>query len=417
MEMIGKNCGLRFLRKIIHSPSTYQFLSLILRFINSKENQAYRVWVRFLLSTLREAYGRKRPVVWTNSFLPSEFIYGLGAIPILPEILSALVSHLGWSERFLSRAETQVSTDLCSFYRCAMGLALENFLPPPDLILSSSHLCDGANKFFNYLSEFYKCPHLLLDPPYSDQPRSHPYMEDQIKDFLNRASQILSLPLKEDRFCLVLNRSNKARQWLVKINQLRQTIPSPFPGSEGLSYLSGMTFYSMGSIWSLHFFSLLHKEIEKRVTSQKGYLPKERHRLLWLHHVRPYYKNEIFDILSSREISVSFEEANYLYWPALDPSNPWKSLADKILSNVWAGPIERRMKAIEEMIRTYCIDGVIHFSHWGCRQSSGGAAMLGDWLKEKGIPYLILFGDCVDSNNYSPGQTRTRLEAFIEMMG
>lgn len=415
--MVERGLGLKFLRKLVHLPFTYQFLLSILPLLHSKENQAYKIWVKFLLSIYQEAYSRKKPVVWINSFLPSEIIYGLDAIPVLPEIISALVTYLGWGERFLSKADIRISTDLCSFYRCALGLALENFLPRPDLIFSSSQLCDGANKFFNYLSQIYECPHLLLDPPYSDHPCSHRYMEEQTEGLLKKASIILSLPLKEDRFSLVLHRSNQARQWLVKINKLRQSIPSPFPGSEGLSYLSGMTFYSMGSIWALRFFPLLYKEIEKKVVSKKGYLPKEKYRLLWLHHVRPYYKNEIFDILSSKGAAVSFEEANYLYWPFHDPSKPWRSLAKKMLSNVWAGPIEKRMKAIEEMIMVYSINGVIHFSHWGCRQSCGGAAMIGDWLKQKGIPYLILSGDCVDQNNYFPGQTRTRLEAFIEMMG
>ncbi len=414
--MVDKGFRIKVLRKFVHLPYTYQFLLPILVFLHSKENPAYRIWVRFLLNTFREAYAHRKPVVWANSFLPSEIHYGLDVIPVLPEIISALVTYLGWSERPISKADTRISTDLCTFYRCALGLALENFLPRPDLLLSSSQLCDGANKFFSTMGQLYQCPHLLLDPPYSNHPRSHRYMEEQIEDLLKQASQILSLPFKKDRFSLVLNRSNQARQWIDKINQLRQSIPSPFPGSEGLSYLSGMNFYSVGSIWSIPFFSLLHQEIEKKVSSKKGYLPKEKYRLLWLHHVRPYYKNEIFNILSSKDAAVSFEEANYLYWPFHDSSQPWKSLAEKILSNVWAGPIERRMKAIDEMIRSYSIHGVIHFSHWGCRQSCGGAAIIGDYLKQKGIPYLTLPGDCADPNNYSPGQTRTRLEAFIEMM-
>lgn len=415
--MVNKGLGERYLRKLIHLPATYRFLLPILWLLHLKESPAYRIWVKFLLNTFLEAYAHKKPVIWINSFFPSEIIYGLGGIPVLPEIISALVTYLGWSERFILKADTQVSTDLCSFYRCTLGLVLENYLPRPDLILSSSQLCDGANKFFNYLSQIYQCPHFLLDPPYSNHPHNHRYMEEQIENLVRQSSSALSLPLSKERFSTVLNRSNQTRRWIVKINQLRESIPSPFPGSEGLSYLSGMNFYSMGSMWALHFFPFLHMEIKKKVSLKRGYLSRENHRLLWLHHVRPYYKNEIFQILSSRGVAISFEEANYLYWSPLDASHPWKGLADKILSNIWAGPIERRIKAIEEMITTYSIEGVIHFSHWGCRQSSGGAPIIGDWLKQKGIPYLILFGDCADPNNYSPGQTRTRLEAFIEMMG
>ena len=178
-----------------------------------------------------------------------------------------------------------------------------------------------------------------------------------------------------------------------------------------------MSFYSLGSRWGVDFFKSLYHHLQDRIAKGQGYLPREKFRLLWLHHIRPYYKNEIFEILEERGAAVSFEEANYLYWPTLDFSHPWEALAAKILSNVWAGPLERRIAAIWKMVKEYRIDGVIHFSHWGCRQSCGGAGVIGDWLKERGIPYIVLPGDGADADNYSPGQTRTRLEALVEMLG
>jgi benzoyl-CoA reductase/2-hydroxyglutaryl-CoA dehydratase subunit BcrC/BadD/HgdB len=43
--------------------------------------------------------------------------------------------------------------------------------------------------------------------------------------------------------------------------------------------------------------------------------------------------------------------------------------------------------------------------------------MVRDAMRERGIPTLVLDGDGADVRNYSEGQTRTRLEAFIEMLG
>ena len=43
--------------------------------------------------------------------------------------------------------------------------------------------------------------------------------------------------------------------------------------------------------------------------------------------------------------------------------------------------------------------------------------MVRDAMRERGIPVLVLDGDGADVRNYSEGQTRTRLEAFIEMLG
>lgn len=99
-----------------------------------------------------------------------------------------------------------------------------------------------------------------------------------------------------------------------------------------------------------------------------------------------------------------------------DPARPLESLAEKILSNIWTGPLERRIEAVENMVKDYHIDEVVHFSHWGCRQSCGGASVIGDRLKQKGIPYMILYGDGADPDNYSPAQTRTRLQAMMEML-
>ncbi len=68
------------------------------------------------------------------------------------------------------------------------------------------------------------------------------------------------------------------------------------------------------------------------------------------------------------------------------------------------------------MASDYKIDGVILYSHWGCRQSNGGARIIKDKLNKYNIPTLVLDGDCVDKNNASQGQVRTRIQGFIEIL-
>ena len=357
---------IKLIRRLVRSPLTYRSLRPLLDLLDLREeNEAYKIWVHFLMDTTGRAYSRSNPVIWMNAFAPTEVAYGLGAVPFMPEIIAALVAYLGKSQRPIALADSQISTDLCSFYRCALGLVLEGYLPDPHVIISSSHLCDGANKFFNYLGGIYGCPHLMLDPPYTDRGSSRGYVVDQLKGLTQQACEILGLHLDKGELSRTLNRSNEARGYIERINRLRRSSPSPLPGSEGLSYLAGMNFYSLGSRWGVEFFRSLYHYLERRVDEGRGYLPREKYRLLWLHHIRPYYRNEIFRILAEREVAVSFEEANYLCWAPLDPSRPWESLAEKILSNVWAGPLDRRIAAIEEMVEEYRVDGVIHFSHWG----------------------------------------------------
>lgn len=402
----------------VKSPLTYRLLRPVLDLLTRKnDNEPFKIWVRFLLDAMNNSYARKQPVVWMSAFTPSEIAYGMGYVPFMPEIIASVVTYLGKSKGPIALANAYASSDLCSFHRCALGLVMEDYLPKPDLIISSSYLCEGANKFFHYLASYYRCPHLMVDAPYRGGSAAKKYVADQLKELVDKSSRLLGLVPDMSVMSQALELSNKARAYIAEINRLRRSRPSPFPGSEGLSYLAGMVFYSLGSKWGVDFFKTLHLSLEQKVAKGEGYLPEEKYRLLWLHHIRPYYKNEIFKILEEKKAAVSFEETNYLYWPALEPSKPYESLADKIISNIWAGSLERRVHAIEEMVEEYDIDGVIHFSHWGCRQSCGGAAVVGDVLKQKGLPYIVLPGDGADPDNFSPGQTRTRLEALIEMLG
>jgi benzoyl-CoA reductase/2-hydroxyglutaryl-CoA dehydratase subunit BcrC/BadD/HgdB len=177
-----------------------------------------------------------------------------------------------------------------------------------------------------------------------------------------------------------------------------------------------MSFWALGSERGLRFFEALKERVEKAVREKKGYLEEERFRVLWLHHIRPYYPNPIMEFLKEKGVAIAYEEANYPWWPERRGEDPLEDVAEKMLSNPWYGPIEGRLKLVRDLILEYQIDGVIHFSHWGCRQSTGGASIVGEMVKGMGIPYLILPGDGADPDNYSPGQTLTRLQAFVELM-
>jgi len=154
----------------------------------------------------------------------------------------------------------------------------------------------------------------------------------------------------------------------------------------------------------------LAKQLNKN--HDKKNLPKK---ILWLH-LKPYYRSEVFDILNKENCIVAFEEINYVYWPRLDPSKPFESLAIKMLSHFLGGKIDNRVNMILKLAGEYNIDGVILFAHWGCRQSNGGARIIKDSLNKLGIPTLVLDGDCVDRNNSSQGQVKTRMQGFLEIL-
>jgi len=405
---------LALIKPLFRLPLTSGLITRLIKLAYIKGERSLQRFLDFLLWQLRAAFNRERPVVWVSVFTPSEIIYALDMIPFYPEVMAGLLASLGKSGHCISLAEGNFySTDLCSFYRTAIGAAFQGYFPKPDLLISTSYLCDGTVKSFHNLSQYYNCDHLLLDPPHRQDREARDYLASQIEELMEKIGK----PIDRKRIAHVFELSNKMREYRVKINQLRRNIPSPLSGWDALGHILIMNFCSPGSRWGVSFYRTLYEEVKQRVRTRGGVVEKERSRLLWLHHIRPYYKTNIWDCLRQRGAVIAFEETSHVHWEPLDPDRPFESLADKIISNFDAGPIERRQRAVLDWVGRYQIDGVIHFSHWGCRQSCGGAHMIKDFLQQEGVPLLILNGDGADARNYSPEQTRTRLEAFLEMLG
>jgi len=406
------------IKKIAKNSNTYKLGNIGSKIYFRKSSKSFKLWLDFLFYQLKKACKKRKLVVWTNIYTPSELLYALNFIPIYPELISGVLASVGLASYFIETAESKFySTDLCSFYRVATGLILKDWFPNPDLIISSSQLCDGSTKFFHNMSKYYNCEHYLIDTPYYDDSDSQRYLAAQLKEIAHKIDKVSGQHLLSDeRINYFFNLSNRTREYIIKLNELRKNVPSPLSGWDAMAYILYMFFSSLGTKKGLEFYHTLYQEIEEKVNHKIGVLEKEEHRILWLHQIRPYYKNEIIQDFKENGAVISFEEVNYVYWEALDPQRPWESLAQKMISNFGAGPIERRIKVVYDLVKKYKIDGVIHFSQRGCRQSCGGTYIIKDFLQGEGVPMLILDGDGADSRNYSKGQTRTRIEAFLEML-
>ena len=100
----------------------------------------------------------------------------------------------------------------------------------------------------------------------------------------------------------------------------------------------------------------------------------------------------------------------------LDAAHPLEALAKKMILNIYNGPYERKVEMVRHLVREFQSDAVIHFCHWGCKQSSGGVMLLKEAMREENVPMLILDGDALDRRNSHDGQIKTRLQAFLELI-
>ncbi|MCG0277166.1 MAG: 2-hydroxyacyl-CoA dehydratase family protein [Thermanaeromonas sp.] len=368
------------------------------------------------LDQVAEAYLRRRPVVWHNVFFPTEILYGLRVVPFAPEAASALAVGLGLASEALNAASAHwVATDICSFHRLAAGLDLAGYFPTPDAVVCTSHLCDIAPQSLAWSADRHGKPFYLLDVPQRAKAEDATYVARQLKYIFYSLARDLGLSPDMEALKAAIGRSNEARRLLLEINADRQKLPAVIRGEEAHGFL-----YLMLTGWGADFteevYRELLEELKTRRREKKWAASREKFRLLWLH-LRPYYPTEIFKILEEESGAiVVFEEMHHVYWEELDLDRPFYSLALKVLGHQGLSFMERRIQTILDMVREFNAQGVIHFAHWGCRQSTAGIRLLQEALRRENTAFLNLDGDCIDREKYAGGGVRTRLEAFLELL-
>jgi benzoyl-CoA reductase/2-hydroxyglutaryl-CoA dehydratase subunit BcrC/BadD/HgdB len=379
--------------------------------LNRPAWRADAVALRYFLQQTARAYRGEGPVVWASLLFPSELIHAAGAVPFYPEMAAAVISSLDLAPRFLdAAAHAGFSSDTCSFHRVILGAWMEGFMPEPACLAAADYLCDSAPLSFRAVSLRGKKPLALAEVPFRSEGRKVETLGSCLEEAARRIASACGVGW--DRYLEGLEGavelSNRARLQLREVEELRREHPLLLDGRDALGHLS-MLASSFGHPAGERFYGELAAETDGDAATDGV------KRLLWMH-LKPYYPHHLFDHLERHGGRIVCEEYNRCYWEEMDPLRPFASLARKLAGHFGVGSGERRARAMRELALSYRVDGAVHFNHWGCRQSAGGAALVREALKKEGIPVLLLEGDCIDGREYQEGQVSTRLEAFLEAL-
>jgi len=414
---IQRNLDQQYIKRLLGIIATKPVLYAYGRTSPSTSNKYLNT---FSIKSLQNAYNGKNPVGFGSLFLPYEFFHGIGATPFLPEVMAGFTASLGLADQTLKKAASSwYSQDLCTFHRSASGAVEMDIFPKPSFIISTNLACDAAQKSFYHYGKIYgiEKQYYLLDVPYENNPEGISYLTGQLREIAENIIKNTDSGLDMSKFSETIRLSNEFRKWALKVNTLRRKLLDYPSYYNGLNFI--LPFHSLaGTREAVMLYKQMHTELKDLLRTQQIESPERKsypRRILWMH-LKPYYNNDIFEIIEQSDCRVAFEEINNVYWPELDPEKPFESMAKKVLSHPLSGKIDNRIKALKQMVLDYDIDGAVLFSHWGCRQSNAGARIIKDSLGKIGVPVLVLDGDCVDRSNSSGGQIKTRLQGYIEIL-
>jgi benzoyl-CoA reductase/2-hydroxyglutaryl-CoA dehydratase subunit BcrC/BadD/HgdB len=381
--------------------------------------QKPRAWTRMniqLASTFVQTFRKDAKVVWTSFYsFPMELLAAFDVVPFDFEIFTNLLPMFDADKavEIMNRAEEDgYSTDVCSFHRLAVGCCLLGYMPEADLMLTSSYYCDGKAKANQSLAGHYGQESISLDVPNEISKESVDYVAGQLRRIAAKLEEVSGHVFDLERLRECIRVSNRARRAYGQLADLQKVIPYPYIG---IPVVNMSIFSNMLAGREIQEQIYLDMVKESREKIMKGNPVPEKYRVAWLAWF-PTQPTNITQIFRENGVSIVMGELARNYWGELDEELPFESLALWSLKNPYVGTIEQRLKGINEIIDGYKLDGVVHFSTDACRHSCAAQKLIGDALKKRDVPYLVLDGDMSDKRRYSPDRTQLLLENFIGVM-
>ncbi len=362
------------------------------------------------MNSVRRALTRPDQSVWTNIFGPVELFQCLGLEGISAEALAVFLTGFRIEDSLIDTAESAgIAATLCSFHKGFLGGMLNGLLPTPVYAVTTSTVCDGNLNTFRFAAAERGIGLRILDVPHEYSEAGERYLAAQLRELTQDLETVTERQLDISEFRKVIHRENLSRRYYREF--LEQSEEICYPNTLTISQcMIFATHLNIGTEETLSFFRELAEDIGH-------YGPHTGRRILWLH-LQPLYDEAMKEIFNlSRDYHIQLFDFPMDYMEEMDEEKPYEALARKMILNSYNGDFVRKVRFIEDCMDRYHPDGVIHYCHWGCRQSAGGTALLKKAAGKRNLPMLILDGDVIDRRNVHEGQIRTRTEAFLEMLG
>jgi len=380
----------------------------------SERESAGSLWLSEWGKLFLKAYEPDRKVVYTSIYaFPMELVAAFDVVPFDFEIAAAMIASTENGVPTMREAEDRgYSMEVCSFHRAALGASFNGYFPAPDLLLTTSYYCDQKMKANEILSLLQGKESFLLSVPAEVTVDSVAYVEEQLRRIAGKLGEITGKNLDEDRLKEAVRSSNRARRSHLKILELLKHRPAPWGGSQLIGFsINAMMF--VGTEVKERLNEAFLRRMEKKM--ETGRMSPERHRLYWFAWL-PTYPSNLFDTLKENQVAVPLCETFRVHWDEIDEDHPFEGLALKCLKNPFVGPVARRTDGLDKVAEEYHIDGALLFATPACRHANGAYRLLKDTVARIGLPFLMLDMDISDPRGYSPEQTKTRLEGFIEVL-
>jgi len=351
----------------------------------------------------REWKRRSQPVVgWTCTYTPEEVVYAVGALPVM------VFAGLGDTKL----ADAYMPSNSCSFARACFNAALKGEYDYLDGFVESN-ACDNRGKTYDMWVNYSRIPNIyFINTPHSNTEKAHQFFYQEVVKFKEWLENTFKKRVSNDSLKNAVGIYNENRILLKKIYDLKMKKPPVISGVEFLEI--ALSSLVMPKEEHSKLLSGFLEEVENRRD-----LPKEGVRLLVTGSVMD--NTELVRLIESVGGNVVADDwctGSRYFWNTVDfNGDPLKAIARRYLDKVPSSFMyqhEQRFRHVAELAKRFGVEGAIMFVIKYCDTHMFDAPLLRDGLKDMGLPVLYL--EWEHSMSGFAG-LRTRIEAFIEMVG
>ena len=365
----------------------------------------------------RRLYDGEHPVALCGVVAPFDLLGALGFTSCFVEFIGASLAGSGLVGAFLKRSEQGgYATDLCGYHRAVAGAAAVGMMPVPEVLVGTSCPCSAGQGTLENLARKMDRELIMLHVPQVESQESVDYLVDQLRAMVDRLEVLSKRRLDPELLARVIERSNATVALMEEVFELAASVPSPASSSELKDFGIALPLL-LGRPEALEVAQLYRDTFWERVKAGRGNgHSEERVRLLWIQN-RIQFREPLVKMLEDElGVVIVVDELNNITWGPIDPQDPLPGIARRMITNSFNGPIETRIRKVQDLARRYRVHGAVNPCNWGCRQGAGARGLMQAGLGEVGVPVVNLEVDCVDPRSFAEGQLRTRLEAFVELI-
>lgn len=353
-------------------------------------------------------------------------VFGTFCVYVPDEVIIAadgIVTGLcGGSQFWVPDGEKVLPKSTCPLIKASVGARLGRTCPffrIADLYVGET-TCDGKKKAWEILGE--DVPMHIMDMPQMKRPQDMRKWMDEIKEFAMVVEKVTGNAITPEKLKEAVHIINEKRKALARVYETRKAKAIPISGKDALLVMQ-IAFFD-DPVRCAQMANKLADELEQRVKDGVSVFPDQTKRILVTGTPMAIPNWKLHHIIETSGAAVVCEETctGTRYFEHLVDETPatldeqYAAIAQRYMQIHCAcfTPNTERVDDILRLAKEYQVDGVIDVNLKFCCLYDTEGYTVEKALKEAGIPVLGIETDYTDAD---AEQLRTRIEAFVEMLG